>query len=103
MNPTEDNTTVPSAVNASNTKHLLRNAYDIYTDELPLQACKSQWKKENVFGFLMGMGVAEYGDETHLSSIYSAPNDPGFSWRCNRCQSQGEEYNFTFYSFLTQK
>ena len=67
MNPTDDNTTVPSAVNASNTKDLLRNAYDIYTDELPLQACKSQWKKENVFGFLMG--VAEYGVETHVNEL----------------------------------
>ena len=72
MNPTEDNTTVPTAVNASDTKDLLKNAYDIYTDKLPLQACKSQWKKENVFGFLMG--VAEYGYETH----YSAPS---ISWQ----------------------
>ena len=67
MNPAEDNTTVPSAVNALNTKDLLMNAYDIYTDKIPLQACKSQWKKENVFGFLMG--VAEYGDETHVNEL----------------------------------
>ena len=67
MNPTEDNTPIPSAVIALDTKELLRNAFDIYTDKLPLQACKSEWKKENVFGFLMG--VVEYGDETHVNEL----------------------------------
>ena len=55
MNPSDD------------TKHLLRNAFDIYTDKLPIQACKAEWKKENIFGFLMG--VAEYGHETHVNEL----------------------------------